>query len=84
VGRATRRALRESVARGAPRPAAAPGSRLVRVWRGTTHVVSVGEDGVIRWNNREWRSLSEIARAITDTRWSGPAFFGLRSKREAA
>nr|WP_267886523.1 DUF2924 domain-containing protein [Sphingobium amiense] len=30
-----------------------------------------------------YRSLSDVARAITGTRWSGPAFFGLR-KRMAA
>ena len=59
------------------------GMRLVRAWNGRTHVVVIGEDGVIRWNEREWRSLSEVARAITGTRWSGPAFFGLK-KRIAA
>ena len=56
------------------------GMRLVRAWNGRTHVVTIGEDGVIRWNEREWRSLSEVARAITGTRWSGPAFFGLKQK----
>jgi len=62
---------------------ARPGMRLVRAWNGRTHVVIVGEDDVIRWDGREWRSLSEVARAITGTRWSGPAFFGLK-KRLAA
>ncbi|EQB05497.1 hypothetical protein L288_12695 [Sphingobium quisquiliarum P25] len=59
------------------------GMRLVREWNGAAHVVTVGEDRVIRWNGREWRSLSEVARAITGTRWSGPAFFGLRQKAAA-
>ena len=59
------------------------GMRLVRAWNGRTHVVVVGEDGIVRWNERDWRSLSEVARAITGTRWSGPAFFGLK-KRIAA
>jgi hypothetical protein len=59
------------------------GMRLVREWDGKAHVVIVGEDQVIRWDGREWRSLSEVARAITGTRWSGPAFFGLK-KRIAA
>ena len=59
---------------------AVPGMRLVREWQGTAHVVTVGEDGVIRWGDREWRSLSEVARAITGTRWSGPAFFGLKTR----
>lgn len=62
---------------------AQPGMRLVREWKGRAHVVLVGEDEVIRWDGREWRSLSEVARAITGTRWSGPAFFGLK-KRLAA
>lgn len=52
--------------------------RLVREWQGRVHVVEVGDDEVIRWDGREWRSLSEVARAITGTRWSGPAFFGLK------
>jgi hypothetical protein len=59
------------------------GMRLVREWQGKVHVVTIGENGVIRWNDRDWGSLSEVARAITGTRWSGPAFFGLR-KRIAA
>jgi hypothetical protein len=63
---------------------AEPGMRLVRAWNGRTHVVTIGEDKVIRWNEREWRSLSEVARAITGTRWSGPAFFGLKQARKAA
>lgn len=61
-----------------------PGMRLVREWQGRAHVVTVGEDQIIRWNGREWRSLSEVARAITGTRWSGPAFFGLKKKAAAA
>ena len=60
------------------------GARLMRSWNGQTYVVETAEDGTIRWNNREWRSLSEVARAITGTRWSGPAFFGLRGRKEAA
>ncbi|HUD91655.1 DUF2924 domain-containing protein [Sphingobium sp.] len=60
-----------------------PGLRLVREWRGKAHVVTVGEDRIIRWNEKEWGSLSEVARAITGTRWSGPAFFGMKSKAAA-
>lgn len=59
------------------------GMRLVREWSGKVHVVTVGEDGVIRWNDGEYGSLSEVARAITGTRWSGPAFFGLKRKQVA-
>jgi DNA-binding transcriptional MocR family regulator len=63
---------------------ASPGMRLVREWNGVLHVVTVAEDGAVLWNEKSWRSLSEVARAITGTRWSGPAFFGLKHKRKAA
>lgn len=56
------------------------GMRLVREWNGRTHVVTVGDDQVIRWEERDYGSLSEVARAITGTRWNGPRFFGLRDK----
>jgi hypothetical protein len=69
----------DQLARGRSRTEASrAGMRLVREWQGRVHVVEVGEDTVIRWDGREWRSLSEVARAITGTRWSGPAFFGLK------
>ena len=61
-----------------------PGMRLAREFGGKVHLITVGDRGVILWNEREWRSLSEVARAITGTRWSGPAFFGLKQKRKAA
>lgn len=61
-----------------------PGMRLVREFGGKVHMVTVGSESQIIWNEREWRSLSEVARAITGTRWSGPAFFGLKDKRRAA
>ncbi len=60
-----------------------PGMRLVREWNGTLHVVTVEDDGAIVWNGQNWNSLSKVARAITGTRWSGPAFFGLKQKRAA-
>lgn len=61
-----------------------PGMRLAREHAGKVHVVTIGEKGEVIWNEREWKSLSEVARTITGTRWSGPAFFGLREKRKAA
>lgn len=61
-----------------------PGMRLAREHGGTVHVVTIGDEGQVLWNERQWRSLSEVARAISGTRWSGPAFFGLREKRKAA
>jgi hypothetical protein len=50
---------------------------------GKVHVITVGEDRVIRWQEAEYRSLSEVAKAITGTHWSGPAFFGLKRKAAA-
>ena len=41
--------------------------RLLREWNGSVHVVTVDEAKVIHWNGRTWRSLSEVARAITGT-----------------
>jgi hypothetical protein len=61
------------------KPSPAPlqtGTRLVREWRGRTHVVEVGDAGLV-YDGRSYRSLSEIARAITGARWSGPRFFGV-------
>lgn len=60
------------------------GMRLMREWNGKVHVVSISEDGAICWNDRHWKSLSQVAREITGTRWSGPAFFGLKQKAKAA
>lgn len=54
-------------------------TQLVRVWRGTTHTVEV-LDGGYQWQGQTYRSLSEIARLITGTRWNGLLFFGLRER----
>jgi hypothetical protein len=59
-----------------------PGTRLLREWHGVTYEVIIIEDGV-QCNGKRYRSLSEVARAITGTRWSGPLFFGLK-KQEVA
>jgi hypothetical protein len=55
------------------------GTRYVREWQGKLHEVAVLPQGY-EYNNRTYRSLSEIARTITGTRWSGPAFFGLKRR----
>ena len=54
------------------------GTRLVREWHGKNHIVEVEIEG-FRHQGRQYASLSEIAREITGTRWSGPRFFGLKS-----
>ena len=60
------------------------GTRFLREWRGKVHVVTVAEDGQYRWKDRDWPSLSIIARSITGTQWSGPAFFGTKTNKRAA
>jgi hypothetical protein len=56
------------------------GTRLIRQWQGVEHCVTVLDDG-FEYQGARYRSLSAIARAITGTRWNGPAFFGLRGHR---
>ncbi len=58
-------------------PPVKAGTRLVREWKGEAHQVTVLESG-FEYRGERYRSLSEIARVITGTRWSGPRFFGLR------
>jgi hypothetical protein len=77
------------LSRGAPRPSRpssplrqvtlAAGTRLVREWNGRTISVDVVGDGFV-WNDVRYRSLSEIARTVTGTRWSGPRFFGIAGR----
>ena len=54
------------------------GTRLYRCWQGVTHEVLVLDRGY-GWRGKTCASLSEVARAITGTRWSGPRFFGLKA-----
>jgi len=56
---------------------AKPGMRLLREWHGVTHEVVILENGV-QFQGKCYKSLSEVARAITGARWSGPLFFGLK------
>ena len=53
-----------------------PGTHLVRQWHGEMHEV-VATSGGYQYRGVCYKSLSVIARQITGTRWSGPAFFGL-------
>lgn len=53
-----------------------PGARLIREWNGRINVVDVVQGGFL-FEGKSYRSLSAIARKITDAHWSGPRFFGL-------
>ena len=73
-------ALGEAASDTPPRPTLPlprTGTVLVREWQGTTHHVTIVNDGFL-WNGHTHRSLSGIAQAITGTKWSGPRFFGMR------
>jgi Protein of unknown function (DUF2924) len=56
------------------------GTRYVREHNGKLHEVTVLDDG-FEYGGENYRSLTEIAKAITGTQWSGPAFFGLKRKK---
>ena len=58
---------------------AGQGAIFIREWEGVTHHVMHMADGYA-WNGATYRSLSEVARAITGVRWNGPRFFGLRAR----
>jgi hypothetical protein len=87
LSHAARRRLREiarSVSGGKRRavgdsPKLKSGTRLIRSWQGEVHEVNVIDHG-FSYRGREYGSLSKIAREITGTQWSGPAFFGTREK----
>ena len=76
------RALAEAVTKpakgdGLARPRLTPGTHVIREWGNERHQVTVEAVGYI-YRGQRYRSLSEIARKITGTRWSGPVFFGVK------
>jgi Protein of unknown function (DUF2924) len=62
-----------------PKARASAGTILIRQWRGVRHRVTVLDHEVV-YRGQRYKSLSEVARLITGTRWSGPLFFGLRRR----
>jgi hypothetical protein len=66
-----------------PKPRASAGTVLIREWRGVSHRVTVLDSDVV-YQGRRYKSLSEVARAITGSRWSGPLFFGLKGRAREA
>lgn len=60
------------------------GTRYVREYDGKLHEVTVLDTGY-EYDGTIHRSLTEIAKVITGSKWSGPAFFGQRpAKKEVA
>ena len=60
-----------------------PDTILIREWGGTRHEVTVVENGVM-FRGKRYRSLSQVARIITGSQWSGPLFFGLKAPAKEA
>jgi hypothetical protein len=56
-----------------------PGTVVSREWKGQMHRVTITGDG-FSWDGKTYKSLTQIAYAITGTRWNGPRFFGFRNK----
>lgn len=54
-----------------------PGTRLVKTWKEMRHTVLVVKNG-FEYKDRIYTSLSEVAFAITGSRWNGWVFFGLK------
>jgi len=59
-------------------PRLTPGTRFIREWQDEMHQVTVDKAGFL-YRGKRYKSLSEIARRITGTRWSGPRFFGIKT-----
>jgi hypothetical protein len=53
------------------------GTKLIREYQGVNHEVLVLEKG-FQYKNKPYKSLSAIANKITNTRWNGKVFFGLK------
>jgi len=69
--------------KGKPRtpPKLPPAARIIREWRGQRHEVIVVESGrAYQYSGRTYRSLTDVAHAITGTHQSGPRFFGITSR----
>ena len=54
-------------------------AKLIRSWQGEVHEVLIIEDGYL-YRGEHFQKLSPIAKRITGTQWSGPAFFGTKPK----
>ncbi len=62
-----------------PTPSLRPGIVLTREWKGVVHRVLVQNEGFL-YDEKTYRSLTDVARTITGTRWSGPRFFGIEQR----
>ena len=70
--------LKSAARRDVMHPAFKPGSRFVREYHGITHVVEVRDYRRFVWNEQSFKSLSDIARAISGYNVPGFQFFGVK------
>ncbi|WP_363798483.1 DUF2924 domain-containing protein [Lysobacter firmicutimachus] len=75
--------IRHLVATGSLKPKAkkivSAGQVITKNHHGVLHSVRVLGKDRFEYSGKLYTSLSAIARQITGTRWSGPAFFGIKS-----
>lgn len=87
LSRSARSLLRQVAARageGSTKPMPrklTPGTRLVRDWHGVGHTVIVLEEG-FEYDDKHWKTLTAVAKAITGAHWNGPLFFGLSERKK--
>jgi Protein of unknown function (DUF2924) len=62
-----------------PTPSLKPGIVLTREYRGVVHRVLVQTGGYL-YDEKAYSSLTDIARTITGSNWSGPRFFGIEQR----
>ena len=58
------------------------GTKLLREWNGVVHEVQVLDDGA-EYRSTRFPSLTAVAKEITGAHWSGPRFFGLKTRGKA-
>ena len=61
-----------------------PGTVLTRVYDDIEHRVLVRGSRDLEYDGKRFSSLSAVANAITGSHWSGPVFFGLKTRKTEA
>ena len=56
------------------------GSKITRSYKGVVHTVEVISNGYL-YNDKQYKSLSGIAKAITGKSWNGKVFFGVKDEK---
>lgn len=56
------------------------GTRMIRVWKGEPHEVTVNAEGRYVYRGTPFPSLSAVANHITGSKWNGNMFFGLKKR----